>query len=262
MSSFRFSRKIAMRYLWSRRSEAFITIITVIAVLGVAIGVTVLNMTMSIMSGFEVELRKKIVGNSHIHVLRVGGIVRDWQHVADVVKHVPEVKSVTAFTQHQALISVEGRARGLIIRGLQSESVASQELQGYLEDKADVTSLKTPQNVDVFLSDGTKKSAALPALIVGRELARTLSLFSGDTVSLLSPQVASSPFGLVPRFKRFAVSGVYKSGMAGYEEALAYVSLENAQKFFRTGDTITGFDVQVADVERAPIIAKKINICT
>ena len=99
----------------------------------------------------------------------------------------------------------------------------------------------------------------MSGVVVGRELARNLSLFRGETLSLLSPQVASSPFGLVPRFKRFAVTGIYRSGMAGYEESLAYVSLENAQKFFRTGDAVTGFDVQVHDVENAPQIASKIR---
>lgn len=259
MSSLRFSRKIAMRYLWSKRSEAFITIITIIAVLGVAIGVIVLNMTMAIMSGFEDELRKKIVGNTHVQVLRVGGVIRDWREVSKKVLEVPDVKTVSPFTQHQALLSMGGRARGLIIRGVEKDSVAAEELAGYLEAGFDIETLFSSQKIDVFLSNGKKEVAELPALIIGRELAKTLSIFAGEPVSLLSPQVSSSPFGLVPRFKRFAVSGVYKSGMAGYEETLVYVGLETAQKFFRIGDTVTGLDVAVNNIDLAPETAQRIN---
>ena len=154
MSSLSFSKKIAMRYLWSKRSEAFITIITVIAVLGVALGVMVLNVTMSIMSGFEVELRKKIVGNNHVQVLRAGGVIRDWQTVAKAIATLPEVKSVNAFTQHQALLSTEGRSRGIIIRGLEKDSVNAKEIAGYLEGGVSIDDLFEPQNVEVYLSNG------------------------------------------------------------------------------------------------------------
>ena len=106
-----FSRLIALRYLWSKRSEAFITIITVISILGVAIGVMVLNIVMAIMTGFESELRDKIVGaNSHILVKRVGGKIEGWHEARDKILKVPGVGSVSAFTYHQALLRTQNDA--------------------------------------------------------------------------------------------------------------------------------------------------------
>ncbi len=258
-SSFRFSRKVALRYLWSRRSEAFITIITVISVLGVAIGVMVLNMTMAIMSGFENELRKKIVGSAHIQVLQLGGAVGQWREAARVIEEVRDVVSVSPFTQNQALISLDGRSRGILIRGILTESTAARELQKYIEGGASLDDLLQPQTMEVFAADGKRQQAELPPLIIGRELSRSLSVFVGEPISLLSPQVGSSPFGLVPRFKRFLVTGIYKSGMAGYEESLAYTSLKSSQQFFRMGDAVTGLEVMIGDIDAAPVIARMIR---
>ena len=259
MSSLRFSRTIALRYLWSKRSEAFITIITVISVLGVAIGVVVLNMTMAIMSGFEVELRNKIVGSAHIQVVGAGGIIRRWQETSEVIRGVDEVVSVSAFTHNNALLTVGRHARGLIIRGITADSPAARELAGYVEGGASVNALFEEQQIEVPTEGGGSETAMLPGLMVGRELARVADLFPGEPVSLLSPQVTSSPFGLVPRYRRFMIVGIYKSGMVGYEEALAYTSLESAQKFFRMGDSVTGIEVMVKNAANAPLIAQRIQ---
>ena len=108
MSGLAFSKKIALRYLWSKRSEAFITIISIISVLGVAIGVIVLTMTMAIMTGFETELRNKVVGSSHIFVHRIGGKMYSWKESKKNIESTPGVRSVSAYTQHQVLLSSEG----------------------------------------------------------------------------------------------------------------------------------------------------------
>ncbi len=254
-----FSRRVALRYLWSKRSEAFITIITVIALLGVAIGVCVLNMTMAIMTGFEEEMYKKIVGNAHIQIYQYGGVVKHWQDVSKVVSEVPGVSSISGYTQHQALLSIRGASRGIIVRGIQDGGIAAAELAKYLEGRADIKSLYETQEVEVTTDDGNTEVAKIPSIIIGRELSRAIGAFPGDTISILSPQVTSGPFGMMPRFKRFVVTGIYKSGMSGYEEALVYVGLEQAQQFFRTGDAITGFDVKVTHVERARQTATKIQ---
>lgn len=260
MSSFSFSKRIATRYLWSRRSEAFITIITVISVLGIAIGVMVLNIVMAVMTGFEHELRDKIVGtNSHVTVRRFTGKISSWRMVQDTIQSVDGVKSVAPYTYNQALIRKNGQSMGLLIRGIETTGAAADQLRSYFPAGENLQELFNPPPVTVEREDGNEDQVALPAILVGRELARQLTLFVRDPVSLLSPQTSSTPFGLVPQYKRFVVSGVYSSGLVEYETGLAYISLEEAQKFFRLGDTISGFEVRVHNIEEARQVAQRIK---
>ena len=255
MSSFNFSKKVALRYLWTKRSEAFITLITVMSVLGVAIGVAVLIIVMSIMTGFEHELREKVVGSAHILIYRVGGPIENWKEVERDLKDIKSIRSISPFTQHQALLSIEDRSRGVMIRGIERDSVASKELKGYLANPELVEQLFNTK----LENQPNSEESQLPKLIIGRELARSITVFPGSLVSILSPQLGSTPFGLMPRFKRFSVIAQYQSGMSGYEEALVYTSIEDAQKFFRMAGAVTGLEVMAKDVEQAPIVAKEIQ---
>jgi len=248
MSALTFPKKIALRYLYSRRSEAAISILTVIAILGVAIGVIVLNVVMSVMTGFETELKDKILGaDSHVTVRSFGGKISNWNDVKKKIETVPGVESASAFTYHQALIQVGDRASGLLIRGIEEKSGSAEQLKKYVKDKEILSRLKSSPD-----------SPDLPGIIIGRELARQMSLVSGTPISLLSPQVGSSPFGLLPHFKRFSVLGTYQSGLVEYEQGLAYVDLEEAQRFFRMDDAVSGFEVRVNDIDQAPVVAKRI----
>lgn len=260
MSNFAFSKKIALRYLWSRRSEAFITIITFISILGVAIGVMVLNMVMAVMTGFETELREKIVGaNSHIVVRNLGGNISEWKQMGEEISKVPGVTSVSPFTYNQALIKYEGRTSGLLIRGIHKDSAGAAQISGYLKDDPEALSrLFKPAPVAIIDEEGKDAFAELPGILVGKELIRTLGLLPDTPVSILSPNVTSSPFGLLPKFKRFVVIGSYSSGLVEYESGLAYISLEEAQKFFKLGEAVTGLEVRVASIDEAPKLAKDI----
>lgn len=256
----RYSRKIALRYLWSRRGEAFITVLTVISLLGVAIGVAVITIVMSIMSGFEYELKEKIIGtNSHIVVRRLGSKIDNWQKIAAELAKTEGVDSVSPFTYHQALIRVEDRSSGVLIKGLEAESFSAKQLQNFIDGKTSVQEALNPVPYNAESFDGESTLTNLPALIVGRELSRSLNIFLGQPVSLISPSVTSTPYGLIPRYRRFAVSAVYKSGLTEYESGLAYMKLEEAQRFFRLGDAITGFEVRVTDIDRSPQITGAIT---
>ena len=258
MGASEFVQKVALRYLWSQRSEAFIAIITVVAVLGVAIGVVVLTMTMAIMTGFEYELRQKVVGSTHILVNRLSGKIEHWEAAAEKVRAIPGVKSVSAYTQHQALLTLHGNARGLVVRGVQPGSSAAKEMEKYLDLGPDQGDLFSPKSVVSASAGSEEEEAQLPVLFVGRQLARQLSLFTGEPISLLSPQVGSTPFGMIPRFRRFVVGGIYQSGMTGYEEGLAYTSLDAAQKFFRLGSAVSGLEVMVNDITSSPQVAQQV----
>ena len=261
MSSWAFSRKIALRYLWSKRSEAFISIITVISVIGVAIGVMVLNIVMSVMTGFESELREKIVGtDSHIVINSANGVgIFGWREVAEKVKKVAGVASVSPFTYHQVLVRSDSRASGLLIRGIEKGSASADQVSRYLPAHRSLDSLFNPPPITVQLANGEESEASLPGILIGRSLAQTLGVFAGTPVSVLSPQVTSTPFGLVPSFRRFVVVGAYSSGLVEYESGVAYVSLEEAQKFFDMQGGVTGLEVRVTDINDAPSIAKRIH---
>ncbi len=264
MSSWAFSRKIALRYLWSKRSEAFISIITVISVIGVAIGVMVLNIVMSVMTGFEHELREKIVGtDSHIVINGASGAgIFGWKEVAEKIRGVSGVASVSPFTYHQVLVRSDSRASGLLIRGIEKGSASAEQVARYLPAHRSLDSLFNPAPIKVQLASGEETEASLPGILMGRSLAQTLGVFVATPVSVLAPQVTSTPFGLVPSFRRFVVVGTYSSGLVEYESGIAYVSLEEAQKFFDMQGGVTGLEVRVRDINSAPEIARAIHEAT
>lgn len=259
MRSLNFSRKIAFRYLWSKRSEAFVTIITVISILGVALGVMVLNIVMAVMTGFEHELREKIVGtNSHIVVKAIGGRIEGWETVSQSIAAVPGVESVSPFSYHQALIRTPTGSAGLLIRGIAPGSAGEAQVAGYSSAEV-VRDLFTPPPLTQTGPSGSETEVALPGIVVGRELAQSLGLFAGAPVSILSAGVVSSPFGLVPRYKRFIVVGSYRSGLVEYESGLAYVALAEAQSFFKMGGAVSGLEIRVNDIDQSPQIARRVS---
>lgn len=254
-----FSKRVALRYLWSKRPEAFISILTVISVLGVAIGVIVLNVVMAVMTGFEHELKEKIVGaNSHVVLKTLSGRLENWEEVSRQVASVAQVVSVSPFTYHQALLRTDNGAQGVLIRGIAESSSAAAQVRSYVASDETLQKLFTPPAIETRDDQGQTSEARLPGLLVGRELAQNLGLFPGSTVSVLTPSLTSTPFGMVPRFRRFLVVGHYSSGLVGYESELAYASLPDAQTFFGMGSSVSGLEVRVSDIDKAPQVASKI----
>jgi lipoprotein-releasing system permease protein len=259
LSSLSFSKKVALRYLWTRRGEAFVTIITIISVLGVAIGVMVLNIVMAVMTGFQHELRQKIVDtNSHIVVHRISGKIQKWQEAADLVISVPGVKSVSPFTSNQALLRTQSGSTGMLVRGVARGTSAAEQVGRYMENPRQVEALFEPPPVLVTNERGEEESVILPGVIVGKELVRSYGLLVDTPVSLLSPTLSSSPFGLMPKYRRFVISGIYSSGLVEYESGVAYVNLAEAQKFFGMGDSVSGLEVRVDRIDDSPAIARAI----
>lgn len=256
---FYFEPFLALRYLRSKRREVFISIITVISILGVAVSVVVLDIVLAIMTGFEAELRSRLVNaNEHIRIYQPGGNISEWEKLVDQISVIPGVKSAFGFTYNQVMVSAEGAATGVIIRGVSNTPAAKGKVQEVLESGNSVESLFSPQSVVVNRPDGVADEVQLPTVIVGRELKLKLGLHSDRPVTLLSPQFIASPQGLSPKMRRFAIGGVYASGLIEYESALAYMSLDNAQHFFGFGDAVGGIEVVVDDIARAPELAQLI----
>lgn len=259
MISDNFTRRIALRYLWSKRREAFITIITVISVLGVALGVSVLNITMSIMTGFEHSLREKVVGSAHVIVQHLRGPIPDWEPVQAELQSIPGVAAVSPYTQNQVLLSTRNVSRGVLLQGLLPGSSALNLVESYFTNGTPQDALVRPPMVSIVTPEGEEDLVELPPIVLGQALVRKLRLSIGQPVSVLSPELGSTPFGPAPKFRRFVVSGVYRSGLSGYEEALAYTTIEAAQRFFALGETVTGFELRLEDADSSQKIAQSIT---
>ncbi len=209
------------------------------------------------MTGFEFELKNKILeADSHVLIKKLGGTISKASEVSKAIETIDGIKSISPFTYTQALLRANGSATGLLIRGISQNTDASAQLSRYLDGEDVNTLLFSPSKVTDPSTIGN--TIFLPGIIIGAELSRSMGIFPGAIVALLSPQVSSSPMGLVPKYKRYVVTAIYKSGLSNYENSLAYVDIRDAQKFFRMGDSVSGLEIRLDDIDLAPLKAQEI----
>ncbi|HMO17027.1 MAG TPA: FtsX-like permease family protein [Oligoflexia bacterium] len=248
VKAFPFESFMALRYLRSKRKEVFISIITVISLLGVAVSVMVLNVVLAVMTGFEEELQSKLIdANAHITLRHYQGGLSDYQGIGKRIAELPSVESVFPYTYSQAMIRNEQGARGILIRGIDESDEPVTKLKKIMKNPENIRRLFERGEVEVDRPDGSRDSAFLPTLIIGEELQRRMGLFPGSVITLLAPELSSSPLGLMPRHRRFLVADIYSSGLIEYESGLAYISIKEAQEFFGLNDTVTGIEIMVRD---------------
>ncbi|MBI2153297.1 MAG: ABC transporter permease [Candidatus Rokubacteria bacterium] len=238
---------LGLRYLRARGHRTNLSLFVWIGVGGVFLGVSALIVVLAVMTGFQDGIRDKIIAaNPHILVFEGSGRgMRDAGTLLDRVRGVPGVRSAAPFVMQQALFTVSGGgATGGLVRGVDfaSESVrrdvARQMKMGSLEP--------------LELSGGD------PAIILGRELARTLGVIPGESVTVISPQGALTAVGMVPKMRRFTVAGTFEVGMYEYDSSLAFVTLAAAREFAGLGDRVTGIEVKLRDPFEAKAIARAI----
>jgi lipoprotein-releasing system permease protein len=240
---------IGLRYLKAKRKQTFISVITFISILGITVGVTALIIVLSVMTGFEENLREKILGiNANVVVTELGGQMRGYKEVSERVLEVPGVVGATPFTYNQAMISASGGVVGSVIRGLDLETTGTVTVLPDKIKEGSIEGLRPP------LSAGTEAAG----IIIGRELARNIGVDVGDTVNVISPMGTMTPAGPVPRMAAFKVTGIFELGMYEYDSSMAFISIENAQAFFRMGDAVTGVEVKITDIYEAEKIANDI----
>ena len=257
----RYELLVGWRYLRAKRKEAFISLITVISTLGLVIGVMTLDIVLAVFTGFEEDLRDRIVSfNPQVVVLSFGGTLLDYEHVTERVAAVPEVVAAAPFIYGQVMLSAQERVIGAVVRALGPGSERVVNLQRHLtEGTLDALS----QLHDVPLAGETAGTMRLPGLIVGKELANQLGVRRGDSVNVISPvggaAASGSTAGMVPRVRRFVVVGLFDSGMAEYDSSLVYMDLANAQQCFGLANVATGIEVRVADPENARAVGERIT---
>ncbi len=254
-----FERFVALRYLRSKRKEVFISIITIISILGVAVSVMVLNIVLSVMTGFESELQGKLIdANAHIVLRRYGGDLDNYQALTERIRKLPHVTMAFPFTYNQAMLTTPQGARGVLIRGVADMPEARHKLAKLLPRETEIDRLFMPMTTEVVRPDGQPDEVVLPSLIIGKALAERMALGYGSTVTLFSPQMSSSPQGLIPKMKRFLVVSAYSSGLIEYENGMAYTSIEHAQSFFGMGQSVSGIEISVDDLFKAKEIGESI----
>lgn len=234
---------IGLRYLRAKGRRGFLSLLTVIAMAGMALGVMALIVVLAVMSGFEEELRGKILGaTAHVLVLDATGKgIEKPGALLPTVLGVPGVKRAAPFVLQQVMLAHDRAATGAVLRGI-DPAAERDELAKRVKDGS-LDTLAGPE----------------PGIILGRELARALGVFVGDQVTVISPQGVMTATGMVPKMRQLPVTGIFEVGLYEYDAALAYTSLPTAQAFADLGERVTGIEVRVTDVFRARAVARALQ---
>ena len=248
---------VAARYLRAKRRQAVIGIITVISIIGVAAGVASLIVALAINNGFRQDLQDRLLGSvSHINLLRVQSDgIRDWESLLARLEKQPHVVAGAPAIYEQVLISRGARAQGGILKGIvpQDERKVSTILDTVTQGSA--TALEqAPQP-----SANADQPASLPPIILGKDMADELGANVGSVVTVTSPQGELTPFGVVPKYKRFKVAGIFTSGFFDYDNSWAFISLHDAQRLFDLTDVVSVLEFKVDDIYRAREIGERLE---
>ncbi len=239
---------IGRRYLRAKRKQAFISLITILSTAGIAVGVMALIVVIAVMSGFESDLKSRILGGqSHIVLMRHGGPFTEYRKILKDVKKIDGVKSATPVIYTQVMLRASSRVSGAVLRGIDPESA------GRVIKTLDKVSLHNPK-----AGMGESTDNDVPGIVLGKELANNLGVSKGDTIYLISPRGMISPIGHLPAMKRFRLTGFFESGMYDYDGSFAYINIDQAQKILRMGNSVTGIEIRVDNMYNAREIAQKI----
>jgi lipoprotein-releasing system permease protein len=279
----RFEFFIASRYLRAKRKQAVIGVITGLSIAGVAAGVASLVVALAVNNGFRQDLQDRLLGStSHINLLRtLGDGMRDWRPLMERLQKQPHVIAVAPDIYEQVLISVGSRARGAVLKGIipQDERKVSDLLAsmkegsaGELEDQGltnvrdqeskaadkSVRSTRAVEDAD-SLEAVQERRAAMPPIILGKQMADELGVKVGSPVMVTSPQGELTPFGLVPKYTRFRVAGIFDSGFYDYDSSWAFTRLSDAQRLFALGDVIQIIEFKIDDIYKAAEIGQQLD---
>jgi lipoprotein-releasing system permease protein len=235
---------VGLRYTHSRRRTHFISFISMTSMLGIALGVTALITVLSVMNGFEKELRDRILGMaSHATVTTFAGRLPDWEGLSEVLADNDRIVAMAPYVRGESMLSMGKQVSGALLRGVLPEREG---------DVSDVVSHINGGDLSL-LEEGKY------GIILGSELAIALGAGIGDSITVVSPQVTIGPTGILPRLRRFTVTAVFEVGMYEYDRGVALVHLKDAARLFRLDDTVTGLRLKLDDIFDAPQIARTLS---
>jgi lipoprotein-releasing system permease protein len=236
---------VGLRYTHSKRRTHFISFISMTSMLGIALGVTALITVLSVMNGFETELRDRILGMaSHATVTTYSGQLSDWEGLAQTLEGRPSIIAMAPYVRGESMLSQGKRVSGALIRGVLPEKEG-----GVSEVVSHIRGGELGQLV-----------AGEYRIILGSELALALGVGVGDSVTVVSPQVTIGPTGILPRLRRFTVTGVFEVGMYEYDRGVALVHIRDAAKLFSLDDNVTGLRLKLDDIFEAPRMARQLSM--
>ncbi|RJQ48589.1 MAG: lipoprotein-releasing ABC transporter permease subunit [Nitrospiraceae bacterium] len=237
---------VALRYFRSKKKHRGVSLNTFISIVGVALGVMTLLTVLSVMSGFHQDLQGKILGaNAHVIVQSFDGRIKEYQSVRDKIDGIEGVTASSPVIYGQVMLRFGNRASGAVVRGINPAM------------EKDTTDILTRLKVGSL--SGLAEDGGVPGIIIGRELLRTLGLFVGDEIDMISPIGELGPLGMVPKMKKFKITGYFEAGMYEYDSSLAFIDIRVAQRFFGLGDEVTAVEVKIADPYRAAEVAMQIE---
>lgn len=245
---------IGLRYLRARRRDASLSLIGGVATAGIALGVMTLDVVLSVMGGFERDLRDRILGlTPHVTIDSPTGRVAMSDEQLDEIRSVDGVVAASRFVVGQVVLSSGDELAGVELRGVEVDAPAV-DLERHIgaAELADIA-----RDHAVASGEGTAR-VRLPGIVLGREVARQLRVAEGDPVTVVSPQGVPSAIGMLPHVKRFLVVGVFASGMSEYDATRAFVHLPQAQRFFRLEDQVSGVEVRAVDAQSASAVAARL----
>jgi lipoprotein-releasing system permease protein len=235
---------IGLRYTRAKRRNHFISFISMISMLGIALGVAALIIVLSVMNGFQKEIRARILGvTPHLQVESDTGALPDWQAIEKIVATHPKVVSAAPYINGQGMLSQSDNVQGIAVRGILPEE----------EDRLTQLSLK----MKVGKLDNLK--AGEFGILLGVDLARSLGTRVGENILLITPQGQITPAGTVPRLKQFHVVGIFEIGMSPYDNALALIHLNDAQKLYRMEEQVSGVSARLSDLDLARQVAAELE---
>ena len=234
---------VGLRYTRAKRRNHFISFISLISMAGIALGVAALIVVLSVMNGFQKELRARILGvASHVQISGPDNQLADWQSVAKIVAQDPRVKGAAPFVNAQGMLAAGQAVRGSVVRGI----IPQREAQ--------------VAEIGLHMRAGSLEAlrAGEFGIVLGSELARALGALSGDKVAVIAPQGLVTPAGVIPRLKQFTVVGLFEVGMFEYDSGLALVHLEDAQKLYQMGDAVSGVRLRLDDLFASRSVAREL----
>jgi lipoprotein-releasing system permease protein len=230
---------IGLRYTRAKRRNHFISFISLISMLGIGLGVMALIVVLSVMNGFQKEIRARILGvTPHLQVIGDGQL-DGWKQVLKTVETHPEVRAAAPYVNGQGMLSLGENVEGVMVRGILPDAEQKLTALGDKMKKGALADLKAGEF----------------GIVLGTDLARSMGAHVGDSVLLISPQGQFTPAGMLPRLKRFHVVGIFEIGMSPYDNSLALIHLNDAQKLYRLGAAVTGISGSLHNLDLAPQVA-------
>ena len=235
---------VGLRYLRAKRRNHFISFISLTSVLGIALGIVVIITVLSVMNGFQTEVRDRMLRmTAHGNILELDGTLDDWQQASKAVSHVDEIIGVAPYVEGQAMIVKSTQVTGVLLSGV--DPALESEV-------SDIRNFILDNDLNVLESGKFR-------ILIGSELARFLGARVGSKITVITPEASVTPAGILPKLRRFTVAGIYEVGMNQFDRNTAIIHIEDAKRLYRLNDKVTGLRLKLSDLFLVPELTHKLN---